>query len=368
MSKNFVTPAIPRSLLGVIRNKNKASLFMQIEYWLQRCGKCIDGTIWIYNTYDVWAEQLGVSKSTVIRIIKFLEENGYIFSKKMNVHRSNHTKWYTINYEHPVVIKLIEEKRIKSVSKILKSKVMQDNIRDNLTIPCCQFDNIYNITKNNLTKNSINTRDVNTDFKILVDEISIPPEIPISPTNQKGVWNEIVEVEKYWPTGKAQVFLDDKTKCFTPLGRLEMQEKLVHTFRHSVKRRGILRLERHKLNYMFFANVTQTLRLKQQHGDKFRFLGDRLAYRESRQHQYEQDKPNYRAIVERRQRLEMGTGKPNPLPLGYPIPIGFTTVPEPDIEYLPREKEVSTQEWQNSLKNLIENLERKVNNGNIRTH
>jgi DNA-binding Lrp family transcriptional regulator len=58
-----------------------------------------DGMVWIYNTLEDWAEQLGVSKSSVRRAIKSLKNNGIINSDYLSPNKRNRTLYYAINHD-----------------------------------------------------------------------------------------------------------------------------------------------------------------------------------------------------------------------------------------------------------------------------
>ncbi|EDV19037.1 uncharacterized protein TRIADDRAFT_62511 [Trichoplax adhaerens] len=78
----------------------KANFINKLKYWLSKCGRNINGISgkWIYNPTHEWANQLNCSTSTIKRLIKSLEEQGIILSKKVNAKRYNQTKWYSLNF------------------------------------------------------------------------------------------------------------------------------------------------------------------------------------------------------------------------------------------------------------------------------
>jgi DNA-binding transcriptional ArsR family regulator len=53
--------------------------------------------VWIYNTLDQWADQLGVSKSSVRRAIKSLRDKKIICSDYLSANKRNRTLYYAIN-------------------------------------------------------------------------------------------------------------------------------------------------------------------------------------------------------------------------------------------------------------------------------
>ena len=76
-------------------------LLNQLEYWLSKCGKDIEGFTgkWIYNSHKQWSEQFSYwSISKLRRTIKLLEDLGLIKSIKANAKKWDQTKYYSINY------------------------------------------------------------------------------------------------------------------------------------------------------------------------------------------------------------------------------------------------------------------------------
>ncbi len=78
---------------------NEAIMLQQIHFWISKRKHFKDGRYWVYNSYDSWAEQFPFwSKSTIIRILKRLEERGLVESGNYNRLKIDNTKWYTVNY------------------------------------------------------------------------------------------------------------------------------------------------------------------------------------------------------------------------------------------------------------------------------
>lgn len=78
-----------------------SNFLKKLDYWISRgkYGREYDDKIWIYNTLEDWAEQLGVSKSTFQRHIKKLLEEGIVETAYLAKNRRDRTLSYTINYE-----------------------------------------------------------------------------------------------------------------------------------------------------------------------------------------------------------------------------------------------------------------------------
>ena len=125
----------------------------QLHYWLQRCGKLVDNAIWIYNSFDEWSNQFSYwSVSKIKRIFYSLERQKIIFSKKINKSNSDHTKWYTIDYNK--LSSLLEN----SSNKRLKSR--NNRIVSNWNDRSYQIDTIINNNNNNNKHNNNLSKDV----------------------------------------------------------------------------------------------------------------------------------------------------------------------------------------------------------------
>lgn len=78
---------------------NEAIMLQQIHFWVSKRKHLKDGKYWVYNSYDSWTEQFPFwSKSTIIRILKRLEDRELIESGNYNRLKIDNTKWYTVNY------------------------------------------------------------------------------------------------------------------------------------------------------------------------------------------------------------------------------------------------------------------------------
>jgi len=63
------------------------------------------GRIWVWNTYQKWQENYFsfLSIRSLQRIFLNLEKRKLIIAGNYNEHNLNKTKWYSINYEHPLI-------------------------------------------------------------------------------------------------------------------------------------------------------------------------------------------------------------------------------------------------------------------------
>ena len=119
----------------------KASFIKRLNYWLDKCGRDINGLSgkWIYNPTHEWAEQLNCSESTVKRLIKSLEEQGIVLSKKVNARKYNQTKWYSLDYKILQSILKLEKTDTKASEKKWTNRLGQNepiivsNSRNNYT-------------------------------------------------------------------------------------------------------------------------------------------------------------------------------------------------------------------------------------------
>ncbi|MBY0280716.1 MAG: hypothetical protein K2W94_00980 [Alphaproteobacteria bacterium] len=89
--------------VALILGKSEAIFLQQLHYWLtsdSEIGTVLEGKRWIYNSYKAWADNLRIySESTIRRAISKLEKMGIILTQNLNKKKSDHTKWYTINYD-----------------------------------------------------------------------------------------------------------------------------------------------------------------------------------------------------------------------------------------------------------------------------
>jgi len=84
---------------------NAAIMAQQIYYWQCRegGGRIHEGVRWVYNTYQQWAEQTGLTVSQVKDSIKLLEDAGVLLSAQLDKANYNHVKSYRIDTEHEIL-------------------------------------------------------------------------------------------------------------------------------------------------------------------------------------------------------------------------------------------------------------------------
>src|SRR5205823_12986251 len=83
---------------------NEAIALQQLHYWLQRTKQERDGRPWVSFTYSQWQAQFPWwSIRTLKTLLPDMESRGLITSANYNRHATDRTKWYTINYDHPLL-------------------------------------------------------------------------------------------------------------------------------------------------------------------------------------------------------------------------------------------------------------------------
>lgn len=142
--------------LEKVFGSRKAHFINRLIYWLSKCGRNINGLSgnWIYNPTHEWANQLNCSISTIKRLIKSLEEQGIIISKKVNAKKYNQTKWYSLNFN--------------LLNNILNSQDTKDNtVKNKRTNRLVQNEPIIiSNNRNNYTNTSSNKfKKKHSDFK-----------------------------------------------------------------------------------------------------------------------------------------------------------------------------------------------------------
>ena len=142
-----------------------AKFLSRLNYWLNKCGRKIENLpgLWIYNSIREWSKQLNCSESTIKRIIKPLEEQNILLSKKVNAKRYDQTKWYSLNYEKLQFVlntesspEIVTKKRTTQVTKKRTTRAMHIDPKR-----VVQFDPMiiynsrsnYNNNRNNYTNN-----------------------------------------------------------------------------------------------------------------------------------------------------------------------------------------------------------------------
>jgi hypothetical protein len=86
--------------LAVSIGLNEAIVLQQVHYWLGMSKNVHDGRLWVYNTYEQWAEQFPFWSPEFIRkIVKSLRDKKLIEARQLSPNAWDKTNSYTINYE-----------------------------------------------------------------------------------------------------------------------------------------------------------------------------------------------------------------------------------------------------------------------------
>lgn len=113
-----VHPEVVRKL----KSANQALCLQKLSYWLERATNEYDGYVWVFNTYEEWAEDLGLSASQVERAMITLEEMGLVIT--VQPEGFDRRKWYRIDTEH-------EFWKSAEVSAKARFQAMDDTISGN---------------------------------------------------------------------------------------------------------------------------------------------------------------------------------------------------------------------------------------------
>lgn len=135
----------------VIANTIGASgsiLLNQLEYWLSRCGKNVEGVTgkWIYNSHKQWSEQFSYwSLSKVRRTIKSLEDLGVVKSIKANAKKWDQTKYYSIDYSKYKKLLNVNSRNSLSSHSTNSNKSITKKISELKSLLSAKTDNYHNI-------------------------------------------------------------------------------------------------------------------------------------------------------------------------------------------------------------------------------
>jgi len=90
-----------------------AALFLQGLHYRISSDKAPEreGKKWYYSTYHQWLKEFfWISKTTLRGVIKQLEDLNVIISKEFSTSDGDRTKWYTVNYDQLLKMKIITNK------------------------------------------------------------------------------------------------------------------------------------------------------------------------------------------------------------------------------------------------------------------
>lgn len=81
-------------------SKTEFQFLSRLDYWASHkngYGVERNNRVWIYNGLEAWAQQLGISKSSVRRAIKSLKDKNLISSDYLSPNKRNRTLYYSVN-------------------------------------------------------------------------------------------------------------------------------------------------------------------------------------------------------------------------------------------------------------------------------
>jgi DNA-binding Lrp family transcriptional regulator len=80
-------------------NLHTALFLTQLDYLLDHSVSIRDGYHWTYRTYQEWEDDLGLSRSTIQRIVRRLKAQGIVVCGCFNRFRYDRTTWFRLDYE-----------------------------------------------------------------------------------------------------------------------------------------------------------------------------------------------------------------------------------------------------------------------------
>jgi len=109
----------------------------QLAYWSKKCGRKEDGKLWVYNTQEEWADQLGVTRKTLWTATDKLKRLGLISTAHRAKDRYNRILSYALEVNpnpstlgKDIVTKLLNETEYKLLNQI-ESKLLNEDIQKN---------------------------------------------------------------------------------------------------------------------------------------------------------------------------------------------------------------------------------------------
>jgi hypothetical protein len=126
-----------------------------------------DGRVWVWNTYEQWQKKYFcfMTVRSLQRIFLQLEKHGLILVSNHNDSPLNKTKWYTLNYNHPLINPFTESDSQPSIKSSSPNDDQRKTVVDraNLAPSTCQLGTMDHaktepsITKTSLSKTSTHT-------------------------------------------------------------------------------------------------------------------------------------------------------------------------------------------------------------------
>ncbi len=137
-----------------------------------------DGRIWVWNSYQKWKENYFsfLSVRSLQRIFLNLERKGLIVAGNYNEHNLDKTKWYSVNYDHPLIKGITTTGIAEYNNSLVVNSDQRETVIDGakLAHSTCQIGTIdsanlaLSYTKNT-TKTSTKTTTTNQDELLLTE-------------------------------------------------------------------------------------------------------------------------------------------------------------------------------------------------------
>jgi biotin operon repressor len=114
MTRNSANFANPTAFLIDSTSPTEAALLQYFHKWIQYKKKNVDinrryihrGKMWLYVTLTKLHEDTGLCRETVLKTLKSLKAKGLLSIDKFNSKTYDKTKWYTLNYQETVILRL----------------------------------------------------------------------------------------------------------------------------------------------------------------------------------------------------------------------------------------------------------------------
>lgn len=102
--------AVQPSLIRAMNGKVLDAILLQYIFWYQRMKLNSYGehNDWVYNSYEQWADKIGVSVQQIRTSMNRLEEAGIVTSCKPEAANFRQCKWYRVDLFHPMFSDLSE--------------------------------------------------------------------------------------------------------------------------------------------------------------------------------------------------------------------------------------------------------------------
>lgn len=114
MTRNAANFANPTAFLVDSTNPTEAVLLQYFHKWISYKKKDVEGNrryihrgkMWLYATLTKIQEDTGLCRQTIVNTIKSLKAKNLLAVDKFNSKTYDRTKWYTLNYEETVILRL----------------------------------------------------------------------------------------------------------------------------------------------------------------------------------------------------------------------------------------------------------------------